>query len=198
MPIKRFLLRALLWLPVCFAAWYYSSILFVAPMARALDLLSTNLLPQLVSAVEAFGNRLQVVLTLEAQDKSTGLSRTGDMLFEIDPLIYGFCIPLYTVLVLASRTSDARRLAAWLMGVAILFLVQILCIQAEILKVVAIDLAAETQPLLGLPNWGFEAIALGYQLAYLILPGVTPIALWLFQFRDVVMDMAAGAEAAVP
>jgi len=198
MSIKGFMLRAVVWLPICFAVWYYSSILFVAPMARTLDLLSTTLLPQLVSAVEAYGNKLQVVLTLQAQDTSTGVLRTGDMLFEIDPLIYGFCVPLYTVLVLASRAPDARRLGAWLIGASILFAVQILCIQTEIFKVVAIDLADKTQPLLRLPNWGFEAIGVSYQLGFLILPSVTPIALWLFQFRDVVMDMASGREATLP
>jgi hypothetical protein len=198
MTIKGFMLRALVWLPICFAVWYYSSILFVAPLARTLDLLSTTLLPQLVSAVEAYGNKLQVILTLQAQDTSTGVLRTGDMLFEIDPLIYGFSVPLYTVLVLASRAPDARRFGAWLIGVTILFGVQILCVQTEILKVVAIDLAAETQPLLGIPRWGFEAIGIGYQLGFLILPSVTPIALWLYQFRDVVMDMASGQEATLP
>jgi len=145
MSIKGFMLRALVWLPICFAVWYYSSILFVAPLARALDLLSRTLLPQLISAVETYGNELQVVLTLQVQDTSTGLLRTGDMLFEIDPLIYGFSVPLYTVLVLASRAPDGRRLGAWLIGMIILFAVQILCIQADILKVVAIDLAGQTR-----------------------------------------------------
>lgn len=197
MPLKMFMLRAVLWLPVCFAAWYYSSILFVAPMARTLDVLSTTLLPQLISAVDAYGNKLRVIVALQVQDKTGGVPRIGDILIEINPLIYGFCVPLYTALVIAAPVSDGRKLAAWLIGVFALFLVQILGVQAEILKIVAIDLSAETQPLLEFPNWGYEAIALGYQLSYLILPSMMPIALWLFQFRDVVLDMASGENAAL-
>jgi len=194
MSVKGFALWAAFWLPITFGGWYFSSILFVMPLADILSLLSTTLLPQLISAVEPDGNHLLVILTLEAQDTSTGTLRTGEMLFKLNPLIYGYSIPLYTALVLASPGEDGRRLAAWLIGAVVLLLVQALCIQSQILKVVAIDLAQETRSLLGFPNWGYEAVALFYQLGYLILPSVTPIGLWLFQFRGFVMELAESRE----
>lgn len=190
MSVKGFALWVAFWLPITFAGWYFSSILFVMPLADIVDFLSTGLLPQVVSSVEPDGNNLLVVLALEVQDTSTGTLRTGEMLFKLNPLIYGYSIPLYTALVLASPGTDGRRLVAWLIAVVVLLLVQAVCIQAGILKVVAIDLVAETRPLLGFPDWGYEAVALFYQLGYLILPNVLPIALWLFQFREFVMEMA--------
>jgi hypothetical protein len=190
MSIKGFTLGVLFWLPVCFAVWYFSSILFVVPFAETLNLLSTSLLPQVISAVEPNGNELRIVLALEVDDYSTGVLRTGEMLFDLNPLIYGYCVPLYTALLLASPGSDGRRLVAWLNAMVILFLVQILCIQAGIFKIVAIDLAAKTHPLLGYRDWGYETVAIIYQLCYLILPGVAPIGLWIIQFRGFVMQLA--------
>lgn len=190
MSVKRFALWVLFWLPICFAVWYFSSIMFVVPLADIVNLLSTTLLSEVVSAVEPDGNKLLVVLAMEVKGDSTGVMRTGEMLFELNPLIYGYCIPLYTALLLASPGSEGRKTVAWLIAMVLLFLVQALCIQAEILKIVAIDLVEETRPLLGFPNWGYEVVALLYQLGFLILPSVTPIGIWLFQFRDFVMAMA--------
>ena len=189
MSIKRFALWTAFWLPICFAAWYFSSILFTAPLAGIVDWLST-LLPQIVSAVESDGNELLVVLALEARGPGGEVLPGGELLFEINPLIYGYSIPLYTALLLASPGSEARKLVAWLTAMVVLFLVQSVCIESEILKTVAITLHQQTQSLLTLPRWGYEAIAIFYQLGYLILPSVTPIALWLLQFRGFVVEMA--------
>jgi len=93
MSIKRFALWTAFWLPLSFAAWYFSSILFTAPLAGIADWLSTALLPQLVSAVETEGNKLLVVLALEARGPGGEVLPGGELLFEINPLIYGYSIP---------------------------------------------------------------------------------------------------------
>jgi len=50
MSVKGFALWAAFWLPITFGGWYFSSILFVMPLADILSLLSTTLLPQLISS----------------------------------------------------------------------------------------------------------------------------------------------------
>ena len=97
---------------------------------------------------------------------------------------YGYCVPLYTGLVLATPAEDAAKALRWVVGMALLTAVQVFGVGTEILKIIAFQLGAQARETLDLPAWGHELLALSYQLGYLILPAVAPIAIWLAQFRN--------------
>jgi hypothetical protein len=98
-------------------------------------------------------------------------------------LIYGYSVPFYTALVLASSGHESTRLGYWIIGMLILFLVQVFGLAAEITKVLAFNINDEARERLGFSALGYEGLALAYQFGYLILPAVSPILIWISQFR---------------
>jgi hypothetical protein len=63
-----------------------------------------------------------------------------------------------------------------------LVLAQLFGLGAGILKVLAFDLGDQGRPVLGFAPWGYELVAICYQIGTLILPSVAPVMLWLGQF----------------
>lgn len=185
--LRPFLIGVVLWLPPCFAAWYYMAILTSPGLAFIGDWLFPWLWPEAVAGVAAAGINLDVVTRLGIDGVSAvGLSGvgTGELIFELNPLKLGYSVPLYTALVLAVPSDDpgGRKLLAWLFGMTILVLTQVFGIGAEILKILAFDLGDQARPLLGFNSWGYELVVVGYQIGTLILPSVVPIMLWFGQF----------------
>ncbi|RKT44439.1 hypothetical protein BDD21_1821 [Thiocapsa rosea] len=192
-PIGRFSLSLFLWLPVCFGAWYFSSIILVMPIAWMLDGVMTLMLPSVISGVGAAGNHLVVETLIATQQAGASPGEVGEILFKTNPLKYGYSLPLYTALVLAAPETERDKILAWLVGALVLILVQVFGIGAEILKVIAFGLGAEGRAYLALDGFGENALALAYQLGYLILPPVAPIMLWMFQFRSILGPLTGGA-----
>ncbi len=190
--LNGFILRVLLWLPVCFGAWYFLSILFTAPLASLVDALMTWLFPALIERVEQVGNALSVITRIQVSAPSGGGEATGDLLFDLNPLKYGYCVPLYTALVLATPAEDGAKILRWVIGMSILLAVQVFGIGTEILKILAFDIGGEqARELMGFSAWGYEGLALAYQLGFLILPSVVPIMTWFGQFQDALPEMVA-------
>ena len=171
------------WLPVCFGAWYFFSILFTAPLAMAVDPVLTLLFPQVIERVAQHGNALVALTRLVGTSQEAGA--TGEILFEVNPLQYSYCMPFYTALVLvAPGEEEWTHVKRWLWGMLVLFGVQIFGVSTEILKILAFGAGVEAQELLGFSAWGYEFLALAYQLGFLVLPPVVPVMLWFGQFQD--------------
>ena len=184
--LPRFTLKVFLWLPVCFGVWYFVSILFAVPLASALDPLITWLLPDLVQGVMRRGNALLLIQRTAALGSEAALPVPA-VAHPINPLIYGYGVPLYSALVLAAPGEDAVKMGRWMVGMLILFLAQVFGLATEILKDLTFGIeAARAQ--LNLSAFEYEMVALAYQLGYLILPPLAPILIWAMQFRRQVAD----------
>ncbi|NEX19526.1 hypothetical protein G3480_04225 [Thiorhodococcus mannitoliphagus] len=180
--LRPFILHTLFWLPVCFGVWYFSSIIFAVPLASLESALLSSLFPDVIDGVVRHGNAL-TVLTLIEVPTAQG-APAGELLFDLNPLKYGYCVPFYTALVIATPADEAAKLMRWLLGMLILTMVQVFGISTEILKVIAFQLGEQGTSALDFSPWGYEALALAYQLGFLIMPAVVPIMLWLGQFGD--------------
>jgi hypothetical protein len=194
-PVAGLGIRLLIWLPICFGAWYFTSILFVLPLAWSLDGITAFLVPDLVSGVRAAGNELVVQTRLEVSRSNAVGTSVGEILFVTNPLKYGYSIPLYTALVLAAPASDVRKPMAWVIGMLALTLAQVFGVGTEILKTLAFGVGEEGRLRLGWSSGELEALAVLYQLGYLILPPVVPIVIWMWQFRGVLAPITGWAEA---
>jgi hypothetical protein len=177
-PLQGFLLRTLVWLPTCFGAWYFLAILFTSPLAALADAVLGASFPAVIERVLPDGNSITVVTRIQPVTANAA----GELLFELNPLKYGYCVPLYTALVLATDADDWARILRWLVGMAVLLAAQVFGISTEILKIVAFQFGPDGRAALGFEPWGYEILALAYQLGYLILPPVLPIMMWLGQF----------------
>ena len=192
-PVSRFAIAILVWLPLCFAAWYHMAIVITWPLTDLVNWIMTSLLPEAISGVEQHGYTLDVV-TRFSPPAQPGMPQVtaGELVFELNPLIYGFGLPLYTALILATPDQDNKNWWRWFFGLALLFPLQAWGVSFDILKTLLFNLGPEVSAELGFRPWQKEAVALGYQFGTLILPAVAPIVLWMGQHRVFVASLAPG------
>ncbi|MGB5830758.1 MAG: exosortase H-associated membrane protein, partial [Thiohalocapsa sp.] len=174
--VTRFAVTVLFWLPLCFAVWYFLSILFVAPIASILDAVMTTSWPSLIVQVEQDGNRLLVTLQVVLQQSAQSEPRTALVKFHAHPLDYCYGIALYSALVLASTRQARRRLIKWIVGLLLLFVIAMMGITAQMIEVIIF----QSLPQVGAPvDWSpiaYNTAAIAYKMTYLVLTPVAPIA----------------------
>jgi hypothetical protein len=183
--------RALLWLPVCLAAWHFAS--------PALSWVGGTLArPALLAAAEKVkdmkldGSAVTYSVELvESRQPGRAPQRVAVDL-EVKARLYTFGLPLFLALALAARES--RRVAAIATGSAVLAIVPAWGIAFDALQ--QLGSAAELRAFISWPAWGREAIALGYQVGSLLLPTLVPVALWLASARDLWAGTRPGEETA--
>jgi hypothetical protein len=178
-----------LWLPVSYAVWYFSSILSVVPLAEALDVLAGWVFPTLIDEIAPDGNKLLVTTSLTVENPDPSSTAVGIIRFKPNPLDYGYCLPLYTALVLASPGDLSRKVVRWTIGAAILFFVQLFGVSTMIMNTLVYDLNEHTRELLGLSTFGYALMDVAYKLGFLILPPVAPLLIWISQFRPFVVNI---------
>jgi hypothetical protein len=185
--MARFVLRTFLWLPPCFAAWYFiapAHAALVGGMARLwVDLVKSGL----VSAIERQGSELAFVTTLEVHPVP---GQTALLVPDMNTLLYTYGLAFFLALMLAARTK------AWkiLVGAAMLLPFQAWGVAFDFLSQVGVRLGSEVAVQAGLAGWRGEAIALGYQVGSLIFPPLIPIVLWaLFSRAFIESVLLSGA-----
>lgn len=170
-PLKPFVLRTFLWLPPCFAAWYYSApyhTAMVGGLARQLVNLFT---PGLVSALERSGWELVFVTTLKVYPAP---GQAALLVPEVNPLLYTYGLAFFLALMLAERAKAWKILA----GVVVLLPFQVWGIAFDFLVQASVRAGADVAVAAGFAGWRTEAIALGYQLGILIFPSLGPVVVW--------------------
>jgi hypothetical protein len=169
--LGKFVLRTFLWLPPCFAAWYFTAKYHAAVAGELARLLVDWFKSGLVSALEQAGLDLVFVTTLEVHPAP---GKTAFLLLEVNPLLYTYGLAFFLALMLAAR-------ARWwkiLVGIAALLPFQGWGIAFDFLAQVGVKLGADISAKAGLMGWRTEAIALGYQMGALIFPSLIPVVLW--------------------
>ena len=169
--LKKFVLHTFLWLPPCFAAWYFSAPYHAAVAGRLARLLANQFTTGIVSALEQTGTVLVFVTTIKVHPAP---GQTALLVPEVNPMLYTYGLALFLALMLAERAKWWKVLA----GVAVLLPFQAWGIAFDFLAQVGIQLGAEVSAQAGLLGWRAEVIALCYQLGVLIFPSLVPIVLW--------------------
>lgn len=188
--LKPFLWRLLLWLPLSFGIWYYFSVMMTVPLRWLVDGLMLSLGGGLIAGVSQQGYELSVLTNLHPIAGTPGAG--GQIVFKLNPLMYGYSLPLFTALCLATPTAEGDKWWRWLIGIGVLLLVQALGVGLHILKTTVLGLGPSLGGQIDPKEWNLNAIALGYQFGYLVLPAVTPLVLWLGLFRGFVLGLAPG------
>ena len=189
-PLHSFLLHVLLWVPGVFYAWYQLATAIVWPVASLSRWALVGLFPDWITAVEQPGRVLDVVTNFAPPQGPAGAL----LVMEINPLIYGYGVALFMALTLAARGIDWGTLGRLAAGVLILAPFQAWGVCFDVLKSLAFNLGPEVAGRMALSDWQREAIALGYQFGYLILPGVTAVALWMVFNRGFLQSLVQGPE----
>jgi len=212
-PLKQFFVAAVLWLPMAFFLWFSFASPLVWPVIALAKLVLLHAWPSLFTAisqgadlVDATGHVLghtgylmQISSGVLVNAAPAGEPvHFGFLEPVINPMIYGYALPLFAGLVMATPLTGRRRLVELGIGVPALWLTQAFGVVAESLKVIGIDAGsagAEAVHRAGIP---LELIALCYQFGYLILPALVPAVLWIALNRPFIeaVTRAGGTEPA--
>jgi hypothetical protein len=197
--LQRFMLAALLWLPLMFFIWFWLAGPLTWPVIGLCKLVLLKAWPQLFTAVsqgadllDAQGRVLahpdylmQLSTSVIVDAAAAGAPpRYGMIEPTVNPMVYGYSLPLFIGLVLATPLSARARLLQCAVGVALIWIAQAFGAVSESLKTVALDagpLGAEAVQHAGL---SLNLIALCYQFGYLILPSLLPAVLWIVGNRS--------------
>jgi hypothetical protein len=185
--LGRFIIRVLLWLPACFAVWYFASGVLTIPLRWLVSGLMRLGFNDLVVAVGQSGDVLNFVTNLRPELATTQHAASGVIEIEVSTLTYTYGLPLLVALMLAvPGVGRARKLG---IGYIALLPAHVWSVAADALKQMAITLGPGIASQTGFAPLQREAIAYAYQLGTLILPTVVPVVIWLLLQRQFVQGL---------
>ncbi|WP_440225622.1 exosortase H-associated membrane protein [Dokdonella sp. MW10] len=194
-PIREFGLKAVLWLPMAFFLWFVLSSPLVWPVIQLAKLALLSIWPNLYAEVIQNGHTMDVVTrVLVNQAGPDGRSGVGELVLTQNPLIYGYSLPLFSGLAMATPIGGWRRTLHFAIALSVIWLTQAFGVVCESLKVLGFDSGAAGANAVTAAGLQPDAIALAYQFGYLILPAVVPIALWLGLNRDFIEALVHPSE----
>lgn len=200
-PVRGFALRALLWLPLAFVLWFAFAPFLVWPALLLAKPVLLGPLDNIYAAAalggefhDATGRILQragyLVSLTSVPVRIPGAGGGMGMLEPtINPMIYGYALPLFGGLAMATPVSARKRMAQFALALLAIWLAQAFGIVAEALKVMAFDAGEAGAALVAAAGLPRNGIALAYQLGYLILPAVVPVLLWIGLNRDFIQAL---------
>lgn len=215
-PIRRFFLAAVLWLPAMFFIWVYWSSVFMLPSSLAAQSVLRGQTALFADVWRGFPRHLiDAGATLSSGPGAPTEGRTArddhllvlrfaepamppamraekratgeEPLPVVNTMKYGYGLALVWGLVMATPLPTRRRLAQMLAGWLAVSAVQAFGAVTGAWVVALQFLGRDAVQQAGLAP---ELVALSYQLGYLILPAVVPVVLWMLMNRRLVEDLA--------
>jgi hypothetical protein len=177
--LTELLILAFLWMVFGFMLWYYLSAFHGTPVRLiASEILSRWLGSDFMNIIPNPDRHylFQVQTQIPFQFPDGSREALG---FIVNPLIYGFGLPLLFGLVMASGVSFFRKLGILLAGYVCIMLVQVWGVVWQTLKMLSFNFGADAHQLVIDAGISDELIALCYQLGVLIFPPLVPIILWV-------------------
>lgn len=194
-PVHEFALKAALWLPLSFVIWFWAAPLWVWPAVVIAKTVLLGLWPNLFTALTLGGDVLDAAgrvtahagylatlsTTVAVTVPASGGNAGGVGLLEptLNPMVYGYSLPLFCGLAMATPLSSLRRLGQLAVAFVVIWIAQAFGLSAEALKFVAFEAGPSGAAAAARADLAPNAIALAYQFGYLILPAVVPAALWI-------------------
>ena len=185
-PVKEMFLLAALYMPMGFFLWFFAASLLMLP-ARILSqfVLTTlhgDIFERIFQSDFYFGIQTSIRLSNPEADGEDLL-----LTWDVNPMIYAWGMALLFGLIMATPMSVKRRLMQMAIGYATVSLVTMWGVYWEIWKDMAFrwsqQFPAQVAPLVDAATYTPTMIALFYQLGYLMLPAVVPIATWILMNR---------------
>ncbi|MGD9020389.1 MAG: hypothetical protein PVF46_01210 [Lysobacterales bacterium] len=177
--LSELLILAFLWMIFGFMLWYYLSAFHGVPVRVLADgILSRALGPEFVNIIPNPDHHylFQVQTSISFLFPDGSREALG---FIVNPLIYGFGLPLLFGLVMASGASLVRKLLVLVLGWFCVMLVQVWGVVWQTLKMLAFNFGPDAHQVVIDAGISEELIALCYQLGVLIFPPLTPVILWV-------------------
>jgi len=189
---KAFLLKIILWLPLAFLVWYLLAPAIIFLVAMLANILLPTFVPHAIQGVEQHFLMIDIVTQFSVPGEGADADRSGDLIFSVRAMKYGYGIPVLLAMILATPGKNGARIVKFAWGFLILLAVQTWGVSFDAMVIMLFKLGPEISGQLRTTPLIREFLALGYQLGYLILPAVTPIVIWFVQNQDFVQELAPG------
>ena len=177
--LGELLILAVLWMVFGFMLWYYLSAFHGAPVRILSSEILSALLGSDFQSIIPNPDRhylFQVQTNIPFQFPDGSREALG---FIVNPLIFGYGLPLLFGLVMASGVSMLRKLGVLLGGYVSVMLVQVWGVVWQSLKMLSFNFGAAASQVVTDAGIPADLIALCYQLGVLIFPPLVPIILWV-------------------
>jgi len=177
--LSELLILAFLWMIFGFMLWYYLSAFHGTPVRLLANAILTNRLGEEFWGIIPNPDHHYL---FQVQTRVPFLFPDGSreaLGFIVNPLVFGYGLPLLFGLVMASGVSILRKGLILLSGYLCVMLIQVWGVVWQTLKMLAFDFGPEAHQLTidaGIPD---ELIVLCYQLGVLIFPPLVPVILWV-------------------
>ena len=177
--LGELLILAVLWMVFGFMLWYYLSAFHGVPVRiLSSEILSAMLGSDFQSIIPNPDRHylFQVQTNIPFQFPDGSREALG---FIVNPLIFGYGLPLLFGLVMASGDSVLRKLGILLGGYVAVMLVQVWGVVWQSLKMLSFNFGAAASQVVTDAGIPADLIALCYQLGVLIFPPLVPVILWV-------------------
>ncbi|PID49622.1 MAG: hypothetical protein CR991_06275 [Proteobacteria bacterium] len=190
-PLHRFMLRVVLFFPLAFFVWYVSARWHLAPVTWLTGVLLDVFFPESVLWLKLEGHYLILASNFghDAVGNIVSPPPAEDLLgFHLNPLIYGYSLPLLAALILAVSGQD--KWLKLLAGLCLLLPVEVFSMFFSVLKTLTFDVGAAFQQQQSITTWQADIIAMAYQSGTLLLPMIAPLIIWMALNRDFIVQLA--------
>ena len=177
--LSELLILAFLWMVFGFMLWYYLSAFHGVPVRiLANEILTRWLGSEFMNIIPNPDHHYLFQVQTRLMFLFSDGSREA-LGFIVNPLVYGFGLPLLFGLVMASGVSLLRKIGTLLLGYLCIMLVQVWGVVWQSLKMLAFNFGPEAHQIVIDAGISDELIAMCYQLGVLIFPPLVPIVLWV-------------------
>lgn len=179
MRLGELLLLAALWMLFGFMLWYYLSVFHGIPVRLAANGLLNAVLGDefyniIVNPERRYLFQVQTYIPFRFPDGTE-----QSLGFIVNPLVFGYGLPLLFGLVMASNVGLVRKLLTMVAGYFAIMVVQIWGVFWQSLKMMTFNFGPEAQQVVADSGISETVIALCYQLGVLIFPALAPVIVWV-------------------
>jgi hypothetical protein len=179
MRLGELLLLSSLWMLFGFMLWYYLSAFHGIPVRLiASQVLQAVLGDNFYNIVPNPDHHylLQVQTKIQFTFPDGSIEALG---FIVNPLVYGFGLPLLFGLVMGSDAGLWHKLRVLLLGYFVIMLVQVWGVVWQALKMLSFNFGPQTHQIVMDAGLSDTVIAMAYQLGVLIFPPLAPVIIWV-------------------
>ena len=180
-PIKEMFLLAALYLPMGFFLWFFFASALMYIPARITEFIMTTFSPEVFERIVQLQFKFEIQTSIQMARQVEGQIALLNAF--INPMIYAWGMALLFGLIMATPLTIKRRLLQMLIGYFVVSAVVVWGVFWETWKDLAFRLGPEAAAMVAQSSLEPNMIALFYQLGYLMLPAVVPVACWILMNR---------------
>jgi hypothetical protein len=187
-PVKDMFILAALYLPMGFFLWFWFGSALMWFPARIADLALSGLFPSMFDDVVQLGMRLEIQTSIQMTRTVEG--RVALLNTDINPMIYAWGMALLFGLIMATPMTVRRRIGQMLIAYVVVSVVTAWGVFWESWTNLAFRLGPDAAAAVAESGMPMTMVALFYQLGYLMLPAVVPLATWILMNRPFLETVA--------